>query len=212
MKVLARERLVPLPPPRHDGRLSFERVLMRRRSVRVFAPRGLERQDLAQCLWAAQGLTDLEGRRTTASAGGSYPLEVHALVGAIEGVPRAHYRYLPRRHLLAEVTPGDGRTALAEAAEGQDWIAQAPLVLVLTAIPERTTFSYGERGRRYLDEEAGSAAHNVQLQAAALGLASAWVGAFDDGALARLLALPPWEEPRVILPIGHPLPERGVPC
>ncbi|HEX6882846.1 MAG TPA: SagB/ThcOx family dehydrogenase [Planctomycetota bacterium] len=210
MKVLTRERIVALPAPAHDGRVSFERALVARRTERGFASRELTRVQLAQCLWAAQGLTDLEGRRTTPSAGAAYPLEVHALVGAVEGLARAHFRYLPRRHALVEVAAGDGRAALAAAAHDQGWIAAAPLVLVLTAIPERTTFTYGERGARYVQQEAGCATQNVLLQAATLGLASAPVGAFDDPAVARLLALPLWELPLVILPIGWSARKRGV--
>lgn len=210
MKVLTRERTVSLPAPVHDGRTSFERALVARRTERAFAPGELSRAQLAQCLWAAQGLTDLEGRRTTPSAGAAYPLEVHALTGAVEGLASAHYRYLPRRHVLVEVAPGDGRVALASAAHEQGWIETAPLVLVVTAVPERTTFSYGERGARYVQQEAGCAAQNVLLQVACLGLASAPVGAFDDVAVARLLALPDWEVPLVILPIGRSPRKRGV--
>lgn len=212
MKVLTREHCVALPAPAHDGRVALERALWLRRSGREFSARSLRMPELAQLLWATQGMTGLEGRRTTPSAGASYPLEVHVLAGAVECVAAGHYRYLPRRHVLLELAAGDRREALAHAALEQPWVARAPAILVVTAVPERTTFTYGERGARYVQQEAGSAAQNLQLQAAALGLASAVVGAFRDAETARLLDLPAWEEPVCILPVGWPAEKRGVSC
>jgi SagB-type dehydrogenase family enzyme len=212
MKVLTRERSVPLPAPAHDGHVAIERALWLRRSVREFSERSLRLPELAQLLWATQGLTGLEGRRTAPSAGASYPLEVHVLAGSVEGVAPGHYRYLSRRQALLERTAGDRREAVARAAQDQAWIARAAAILVLTAVPERTSFTHGERGARYVQQEAGAAAQNLQLQATAMGLASAVVGAFRDAEVARLLELPAWEVPVCILPVGWPAEKRGVPC
>ena len=49
-----------------------------------------------------------------------------------------------------------------------------------TAVYERTTRKYGERGVRYVHLEVGHAARNVYLQAVSLGLVTVVVGAFDD--------------------------------
>jgi SagB-type dehydrogenase family enzyme len=212
MKVLSPEHCVSLPAPAHDGRVALEKALWLRRSRREFSAQPLRRSELAQLLWATQGMTGFEGRRTTPSAGASYPLEVHLLAGSVEGVPAGHYRYLPRRHALLELATGDRRADLARAALDQAWVARAGAILVLTAVPERTTFTYGERGARYVQQEAGAAAQNLQLEAAALGLASAVVGAFRDAEVARLLHLSDWEQPACILPVGRPADERGVPC
>ena len=208
-KLLTRDRTVTLPAPAHDGRMALERAMLLRRSQRSFAPRALELAQLTQLLWAAQGLTDLEGRRTTPSAGAAYPLEVHALVGAVTGVACGHYRDLPRRQLLLELAPGDRRAHLAHAAHDQQWAATAPLLLVLTGIDERTTFAYGERGRRHMELEAGCAAQNVLLQATALGLASVLLAAFEAHDVSRLLGLPEWEQPLLVLALGWPAMKRG---
>ncbi|RPJ48382.1 MAG: SagB/ThcOx family dehydrogenase, partial [Candidatus Latescibacterota bacterium] len=98
----------------------------------------------------------------------------------------------------------DLREELAAAAHNQDWVAEAPASLVICADYDRTTNQYGERGVRYADMEAGHVAQNVHLQAAALGLGSAPIGAFHDRAVQELLALPENEEPLYILPIGKP--------
>lgn len=74
---------------------------------------------------------------------------------------------------------------------------------MVATVPERTQAKYGTRGRRYVDMELGHASQKLLLQATALGLSGAVVGAFDDAGLHRLLALPREEEPLAILPVGH---------
>ncbi|MDH3683219.1 MAG: nitroreductase family protein [Acidimicrobiia bacterium] len=59
------------------------------------------------------------------------------------------------------------------------------------------------RAGRYVDLEAGHAAQNLLLQANAIDLAAVPIGAFDDGAVAEVLALPADLEPRYSLAVGH---------
>jgi len=58
--------------------------------------------------------------------------------------------------------------------------------------------------------EVGHAAQNLLLQAVALGLAGAIVGAFDDNSLKHLLQLPGEERPLAILSVGHPISEASL--
>jgi len=57
---------------------------------------------------------------------------------------------------------------------------------------------------RYVHMEAGHAGQNLLLQAVALGLGGAIVGAFDDTQLHRLLDLPEDERPLALIALGHP--------
>ena len=111
---------------------------------------------------------------------------------------------MPDRHRLAHTGVGDVRRALAAAALGQAWIADAAAVLVIAAVEQRTTRRYGGRGVRYVHFEVGHAAQNVALQAAALGLGTVTVGAFDDDRVGELLVLPEGEAPLYIMPLGRP--------
>ena len=61
--------IISLPEPAKDGAISVEKALTGRRSTRSFAERPLTRQDVAQLLWAAQGITGERGFRTAPSAG-----------------------------------------------------------------------------------------------------------------------------------------------
>jgi SagB-type dehydrogenase family enzyme len=97
---------------------------------------------------------------------------------------------------------GDLRKALARAALRQEAVREAAVVLVISAVYERTTRKYDKRGRRYVYMEVGHAAQNVFLQAVALGLGSVAVGAFEDADVARVLDLHRDEHPLYLLPIG----------
>jgi SagB-type dehydrogenase family enzyme len=188
-----------LPPPDTAGGLPLATALARRRSVRAFAARALTAAELGQLLWAAQGETDPgEGKRTAPSAGALYPLGLYA--ATVAGLSR----YIVAAHALEHVSSRDLRADLAEAALGQQEVAQAPCVLIFTAVAARTTRKYGERGVRYVHIEIGHAAQNVLLAAAALGLAAYPVGAFDDARLAELLRLGRAEAALYLVPVGAP--------
>jgi SagB-type dehydrogenase family enzyme len=194
---------IALPEPDLKGRETLERAVARRRSIREFAPRSMTMGELGQLLWAAQGVSDPSGLRTAPSAGALYPLELYAIVGASGDLEAGIYHYLPRRHGLELVAPGDFRAEFAAAALMQPWTAQASLVLIVAAAFARTTAKYGERGRRYVAIEAGHAVQNVYLQAVALGLGATEVGAFRDDAVASLVGLPSGEEPVTSVVVGR---------
>jgi len=189
--------------PTFDGKHSVERALHEQRSVRSYADRATMTSDLGQLLWAAQGVTATDGRRTAPSAGALYPLETYVALGAVVGLEPGLYRYEPNHHAVRLVGLGDRRTALAAATLAQTWIETAPVVIALVAVYARTTGKYGERGRQYVHMEAGHAAGNVDLQAAALGLCTAVVGAFDDQAVKRVMQMADEEEPICLLPVGR---------
>jgi SagB-type dehydrogenase family enzyme len=195
---------VALPKPRLEGEVAVEWALALRRSVRAFAPEPLPLAALSQLLWAAQGITHPDGLRTAPSAGALYPLEVYLVAGAVPEVRPGVYRYDPRRHRLSLASAGDVRAAVAEAALGQDWVAEAPAILVVAAVYERTARKYRERAARYVHMEVGHAAQNVYFQAAALGLGTTMVGAFRDEELARVLGIPGDAKPLGLLPVGKP--------
>jgi SagB-type dehydrogenase family enzyme len=195
--------VVRLPARSLKGRMSVEETLERRRSVREFAPAPLRLSEVAQLLWAAQGITSPEGGRTAPSAGALYPLEIHVVVGQVIGLAAGVYRYRPSSHTLVRLAEGDRRARLARAAHDQDWVGRAPAILVVAGVYERTTVKYGRRGRDYVLMETGHAAQNVSLESVALGLGTTVVGAIDEAAVPSLLDIPPGEVPLCLLPIGQ---------
>ncbi len=173
-------------------------LLSRRRSVRAFAPRAVTEPEIHGLVWAAQGVTDAAGRRTTPSAGGTYPLEVYAVTE--DGV----LRYEPETDEVIPFAEGDRRPALQAAVGGQISIAAASVTIVLTGDPVRLEARFGSDVERYLVLEVGHAAQNVLLEAVALGLCAVPVGRFDAGGVRGCLALPVSETPIELVVAGHP--------
>lgn len=195
---------IDLPAPPDSGAVAVVEALRGRRSVREFSGQALTLEDLSSLLWAAQGTTAAWGGRTAPSAGALYPLEVIVVAGEVLGLEPGVYRYRGDGHSLARGIEGDLRKALAEAALGQAWVAEAPAVLVLSAVYRRTMKKYGDRGIRYAHIETGAAAENVCLRAVSLGLGTVLVGAFRDEDVAQVLDLGDEESPLALMPVGHP--------
>ena len=191
--------ILQLPAPEQKGKMSLEEALARRRSVREFTRETLTERELSQLLWAAQGITHPEGLRTAPSAGALYPLEVY--VASAGGI----YLYEPCPHRLILVSDRDLRADMCRAALDQEAVTQAPAVFVIAAVYERISRKYGAaRTPRYVHMEVGQAAQNLLLEAVALGLGGVPVGAFEEEALQKVLALPVDHHPLYLIPVGHP--------
>ena len=154
-----------------------EEAIQKRRSIRELGGGRVELSDVAQLLWAAQGITDdSRGRRAAPSAGAKYPIELY-------------------------VKEGDVRKELCKEALSQEWVRDAELVIVIAAIYERTMEKYGERGVRYVHIEVGAVAENIYLQAESLGLGTTFVGAFSDDGVKKVLGIA-YAMPLGIMPVG----------
>lgn len=194
---------IQLPKPRYESETSVEEALVQRRSIRDYSGENLTLEELSQLLWAAQGITGPWGGRTAPSAGALYPLELYIVVGDVEGLDRGVYRYGPEEHELEKVKNGDVRAELADAALGQEFIGDAAIDIVFSAVYERTTVKYRERGVRYVYLEAGHAAQNVYLQAVALDLGTVTIGAFYDNDVKDVVGIQEQENPLYIMPVGR---------
>ena len=176
-----------------------------RRSVRAFANQPLRLSELGQLLWAAQGITGPDDRRSAPSAGATYPLEVLVVAARVDGLAAGTYRYRPGEHALTSVPAEDRLAGVVQASGGKRaWMEEAPAILVLAAVEERTARRYGERAARYVHMEVGAVAENVHLQAVALGMGTTVVGAFDDERLRRAVGVEPEEQVLALLPVGVP--------
>lgn len=191
-----------LPEPCYKGKVSLESVLKERRSIRTFRNKPLTLSEISQLLWAGQGITSARGLRTAPSAGALYPLELYIVAGKVKDLKSGIYKYLPYGHELLKISDGDKREELKKAALQQSSISKAPAVIILSAVYERTTIKYGERGIRYVQQEVGHAAQNILLQAVSLNLKSVIIGAFEDDYVKRLLNMKEREQPLCLIPIG----------
>lgn len=204
--------VVKLPEPARDGKVSVERTMAERRSVREYADAPLKLAEVSQLLWAAYGVTQpvpgvpqlRGGLRTAPSAGALYPLELYVVAGNVTDLAPGVYRYRSETHDLALVTAGDKRPALSLAAASQTCVRDAPASIVYSAVFSRNTGKYGDRGReRYVCMDLGHSAENVYLQCGSLGLGTCAIGAFYDDAVKLVVRMTKEEEPLYIMPVGR---------
>lgn len=187
-------------------------VLRRRRSVRDFLPRPLDLGLVGRLLHASFGITghrQIEGvwvsDRPAPSAGGLYPLELYLATRSVETLPDGLYHYDARAHELERRRTGLLPAEFARVIVGPDIVRNANLVIVISAIFQRTMWKYGARGYRYVWLDAGHLGQNLYLVATALGLGAVSVGGFFDEELNRMLDLPAGEEQAIYLVcFGHP--------
>jgi nitroreductase len=93
---------------------------------------------------------------------------------------------------------------VAEAAR-QDWIAEAPVVVVVCASPDRSSPRYGDRGiSLYCLQDTAAAVQNLHLAAVEKGLGTCWVGAFDESGVAQAVGAPRGIRPVAVVPVGRP--------
>jgi nitroreductase len=136
------------------------------------------------------------------------PLEaLDPLIDALRWAPSAGNLESRRFYLVFNE---ELRAKLARAALGQGFIAQAPVAIVACA-DQRIIRHYGERGAHlYCLLDVAASLENLLLAAMAHGLASCWVGAFDEEEVRRLLQLPAHLRPVALVPVGfaaeHPEP------
>lgn len=201
-----------LPQPRLLSDVSVEEALQSRRSIRTYMDLPLTLGEISQLLWAAYGLNKpIEnapdflrgGLRTAPSAGALYPLEVYLVARNVTGLASGIYLYKSETHQLITLVGVDRWQDVSDAGFNQPHFETAAAAIVYSAVFERNTQKYGERGReRYVCMDLGHSAENVYLQAYALKIGTCAIGAFSDLALKQVIRMTKAEEPLYIMPLG----------
>jgi len=94
---------------------------------------------------------------------------------------------------------------LVEAASGQSFIEEAPVVIVVCANENRSSQGYGARGKTlYCVQDTAAAMQNILLFAYSLGLGTCWIGAFREEEVKEILKIPFGIRPVAIIPVGYP--------
>jgi nitroreductase len=132
------------------------------------------------------------------------PVEQEKLDQILEAANQAPSAGNLQAYEIYKVTRPDLRAGLKRAASSQEFLEQAPIVLVFCANAGRSRGKYGARGMElYCIQDATIACTFAMLAAAGLGLSTVWVGAFDETETSRLLALPAGHRPVALLPVGY---------
>jgi len=99
------------------------------------------------------------------------------------------------------VVSGEARMrALAAATFNHDWIAQAPMALVVCSHAARCQYDGPEH---WALQDASIAATLAHLAIVELGLATCWVGAFIPAKVAEVVEAAEGHVPLAVLPVGY---------
>jgi nitroreductase len=95
------------------------------------------------------------------------------------------------------------KVKLAQAARGQMFIAEAPVIIAACGFPEQ---SYGRQGNymRSWPIDVTIAIAHLMLQAAEDGLGTCWIGAFEEKEVKPLLGIPDDVRVLALTPLGYP--------
>jgi len=163
----------------------FVNLVEKRKSLRKYADEPITLEELAYLLWGTQGVKTVTDRpvsfRTVPSAGSRHPFETYMLVNQVSGLEPGLYRYLALSHQLARMNGFDGiREDLTSASLKQKHVYNSAVTFSWVAIPERTTWRYGNRGFRYIHLDAGHVCQNLYLLAESIDCGVCAIAAFDD--------------------------------
>ena len=113
-----------------------------------------------------------EPRRPVPSGGACYPLEIYPIVVDSPDVDAGIYHFNVRDDTLEQLQAGDYSEWIRA---NWTWItddATITAVVVITALPERSTESYDEMAYLFAGIETGAVIQNLQLVATELGIGS----------------------------------------
>jgi SagB-type dehydrogenase family enzyme len=156
-------------------------------------PATLRTELLARFLFFSGGVTRVledAGRRlyfrAAASAGNLHPLETYVVCSDLPGLGAGVYHFAPDVYALELLRDGDYRGLFADAT-ADTALATTSVGLIVTGIPWRTAWKYGERGWRHLYWDVGTMLANLIAVGEAHGIDVRLSFGFRDGELCRLL-------------------------
>lgn len=125
----------------------------------------------------------------------------------IEAIDLARYAPMAGNNFTLKFVVVDDENKIrkiAEAAE-QLWIADAKYLVVACSEEKRAKNLFGEKGERYLRQQAGAGIQNFLLKIEETGLSTCWIGHFSEGLIKRELKIPDEIVIEALFPIGYAL-------
>jgi len=186
---------------------SYTDLLDIRRSERVYDDKTPMTQDqLAFLLWSTQGIQSVRGEnyatfRPVPSGGARHPFETYFFAQNVEGLKPGIYHYLPLEHIgekkvaiefICELS--DHKERIVEALAMQKWTSNAPVVIFTSCVAYRAEWRYTSMAHRVVLIDVGHVGQNQMLSAAAMGLGSCNIAAYNQKICDEILGLDGYEE------------------
>lgn len=202
---VTQRKIIQLTEPDTEGTVTLEKALAKRRSVTQFTNEALKPSQISQLAWAGQGITESQqGLRTAPTIGGLYPIEL--IFATQEGT----FAYNPAEHRLEQISDQDIRIPLAGATAMPESVSGAACSIILAGSIRKVSERFPDKARTYIYLEAGHIAQNIELEAAALGLGSVSVAAFDTASVRKTCRLARNLDPIYIVCVGQPATEGTI--
>ena len=163
-------------------------LILQRRSVRKFAARSVEVDDLATQLGLGYRIVG-ERFRPIPSGGALYPLEIYPIALNVADLADGFYHYNPHHHALELLSSAPPLPALENIFLPDTLPADVAYLFAICGVLPRNRFKYGDLGYRLMLLEAGHLAQNIILVAEAQGLATLPICGFYDDRMHDYLAV-----------------------
>jgi SagB-type dehydrogenase family enzyme len=176
---------------------SLRQTIAARRTSRAFAPDELTLAEVSAILQLSYGITGhvrmpgggAQPLRAAPSAGALYPAELYVAVRDVRGLDPGIYHYEVPENQLALLSRGDPTEQLFEVCCGQEYARDGAATVLISAVIERTTRKYGDRGYRYVLLDIGHLGQNIYLSCTALDLSIVTTCGFFDDEAADMLGI-----------------------
>lgn len=188
-------KVLKLNAPNKTTGEAVMKVFNERKSIREYASKELNPQDLSDLLWAANGINRPDGKRTAPTAKNVQDVDVYVIMK--EGA----YLYDAKDHALQPIAAGDHRAAVAGP---QDFVKDAPISLVIVTELARLGNASNEQTKLMGAVDVGIVCQNINLACSALGLATVPRATMDQQALRKVLKLTDTQLMLINNPVGYP--------
>ncbi len=126
------------------------------------------------------------------------PEKLQQVLSAANWAPTAANRQ-PFRLIVCHTA---GREAEFKQLYAREWFTQAPIIIVACAVTSEAWARMD--GKNYSEVDTTIALDHLILAAAALGLGTCWIAAFNPTVAREIFQLPPEVEPVALTPLGYP--------
>lgn len=189
------DSITKLPEPSRVKGKNIMEAFANRASVREFDTQELDLQEIADLLWAANGINrPAEGKRTAPTAMNTQDIDVY-LVNS-----KGAFLYDAKAHALVLINSGDYRSAVAGSQQN---FAKAPIFLVIVSDVAR--FQRGDEGQKmtWAAMDAAIVSQNINLFCAGVGLKTRPRVWMETEKLKEILKLKETQRPMMNNPVSR---------
>ncbi|MBN2182846.1 MAG: DJ-1/PfpI family protein [Sedimentisphaerales bacterium] len=194
------QTIIQLAKPRVAGQMSFEEALNDQKDVVIFNRQTLDRNQIGQLAWAAQG-----SRKASENLQPALPNNDDSSIQIYIATHEGLFIYQPSENSLLQVNTMDVRNDLAGATgQMRASVSAAGCSFIITAPIRRLATARGRSNRTNVYLQAGHIAQNIQLQAVCLDLGSTTIDEFERQAVSAACKLPRNIDPIYLISVGYP--------